>query len=157
MAASRSIFRVLTETHESVKEVMNRGNIRLHQDVKKGMFVALLYAVLDPQKKTMTFSNAGQVQPILFSSEKSKPEYIDTEGDRFPLGIIKDCHYEEMRRSLKRGDILVFYTDGVVEAVNEQGELYGFERFLTSIDEGRDLMANELLEKLIEDVLRYVG
>ena len=157
MAASRSIFRVLTETHESVEEVMNRGNIRLHQDVKKGMFVALLYAVLDPKEKIMTFSNAGQVQPILCSSEKSKPEYIDTEGDRFPLGIVKECHYQEMRVSLKRGDILVFYTDGMVEAVNDKDELYGFERFLTSIDEGRDLMANELLEKLIEDVLRYVG
>jgi sigma-B regulation protein RsbU (phosphoserine phosphatase) len=157
MAASRSIFRVLTETHESVEEVMNRGNIRLYQDVKKGMFVALLYAVLDPQKKTLTFSNAGQVQPILFSSGKSKPEYIDTEGDRFPLGIIKDCHYEENRISLKHGDFLVFYTDGMVEAVNDKGELYGFERFLKSIEEGRELNVNELLEKLIGDVLYYVG
>jgi len=56
MAASRSIFRVLTETQESVEEVMNRGNRRLHQDVKKGMFVALLYAVLDPKEKMLTFS-----------------------------------------------------------------------------------------------------
>jgi serine phosphatase RsbU (regulator of sigma subunit) len=157
MAASRSIFRVLTETHESVEEVMNRGNIRLHQDVKKGMFVALLYVVLDPQEKTLTLSNAGQVQPIIYSREKSKAAYIDTRGDRFPLGIIKECRYQEMRILLKQGDVLVFYTDGMVEAVNEKGELYGFERFLTSIEEGRDLMANELLEKLIEDVLRYAG
>jgi serine phosphatase RsbU (regulator of sigma subunit) len=157
MAASRSIFRVLTETHVSVEEVMNRGNARLHRDIKKGMFVALLCAVLDPKEKTMAFSNAGQVQPILCSSEKPKAEYIDTEGDRFPLGIIKDCHYQETRVSLKQGDILVFYTDGMVEAVNDKGELYGFERFLTSIEEGRKLSANELLDKLIGDVLRYVG
>jgi len=157
MAASRSIFRVLTETDESVGEVMNRGNARLHRDVKKGMFVALLYAVLDPKEKTMTFSNAGQVQPILCSLEKSRAEYIDTEGDRFPLGIIKDCHYQETRISLKQGDILVFYTDGMVEAVNDKGELYGFERFLTSIEEGRELRADELLDKLINDIMLYVG
>jgi serine phosphatase RsbU (regulator of sigma subunit) len=157
MAASRSIFRVLTETHESVAEVMNRGNTRLHQDVKKGMFVALLYAVLDPKEKTLTFSNAGQVQPILCSPEKLQAEYIDTEGDRFPLGIIKECHYQEMRVSLKRGDILVFYTDGMVEGVNDKGELYGFERFLTSIEEGRGLSPGDLLEKLINDVMLYVG
>lgn len=157
MAASRSIFRVLTETHESVGAVMNRGNIRLHQDVKKGMFVALLYAVLDPNEKTMTFSNAGQVQPILCSPEKKKAEYIDTEGDRFPLGIIEDCHYQETRVSLKQGDILVFYTDGMVEAVNDKGELYGFDRFMESIEEGRELSANELLEKLINDISLYVG
>jgi len=157
MAASRSIFRVLTESHESVEEVMNRGNARLHRDVKKGMFVALLYAVLDPKEKMMTFSNAGQVQPILCSPEKSKAEYIDTEGDRFPLGIVKECHYQETRVSLKQGDILVYYTDGMVEAVNDKGELYGFERFLTSIEEGRALRADEILEKLISDIMVYVG
>jgi serine phosphatase RsbU (regulator of sigma subunit) len=157
MAASRSILRVLTETHASVEEVMNMGNTHLHRDIKKGMFVALLYVVLDPQEKTLTLSNAGQVQPIIFSSGKSKPEYIDTEGDRFPLGIIKECHYQEMRVSLKQWDILVFYTDGMVEAINEKGELYGFERFLKSIEEGRELGADELLEKLINDVMLYAG
>jgi sigma-B regulation protein RsbU (phosphoserine phosphatase) len=140
-----------------VEEVMNRGNLRLHQDVKKGMFVALLYAVLDPKEKTLTFSNAGQVQPILFSAEKSKAEYIDTEGDRFPLGIVKKCHYQATRFAVNKGDILVFYTDGIVEAVNDKGELYGFERFLASIEEGRELGADELLEKLIKDVMQYVG
>jgi len=157
MAASRSIFRVLTESHESVEEVMNRGNARLHRDVKKGMFVALLYAVLDPQEKIMTFSNAGQVQPILCSLGKSRAEYIDTKGDRFPLGIVKECHYQETQVSLKQGDILVFYTDGMVEAVNDKGELYGFERFLTSIEEGQGLRAEEILEKLISDIMLYVG
>lgn len=157
MAASRSIFRVLTETHESVEEVMNRGNLRLQQDVKKGMFVALLYAVLDPKEKTLTFSNAGQVQPILLSPEKSKAEYIDTEGDRFPLGIVKKCNYEATRVQLQPGDILVFYTDGIVEAVNEKGELYGFERFLVSIEAGQELDADKLLEKLLHDVMQFVG
>lgn len=157
MAASRSIFRVLTETHESVEEVMNRANARLHRDVKKGMFVALLYAVLDPKEKTLTLSNAGQIQPILCSLAKPKPEYIDSEGDKFPLGIVKDCHYEETRVLLRQGDILVFSTDGIVEAVNEKGELYGFERFLASIEEGRGLSSDELLEKIIKDVTLYVG
>jgi len=157
MAASRSVFRVLTETHETVEGVMNRANARLHQDVKKGMFVALLYAVLDPKERRLTLSNAGQIQPILCSKAKPRPEYVDTEGDRFPLGIVKDCQYQETCVLLKQGDILVFSTDGIVEAVNDKGELYGFERFLASIEEGRELGAHELLEKLIKDVSLYVG
>jgi serine phosphatase RsbU (regulator of sigma subunit) len=157
MAASRSIFRVLTETNESVEAVMNRANARLQRDVKKGMFVALLYAVLNPAEKTLTLSNAGQIQPILCSPEKPKPEYVNTEGDKFPLGIVKDCHYEETKVSLKQGDVLVFSTDGIVEAVNDKGELYGFERFLASIEEGQGLSADELLEKIIKDVMFYVG
>jgi sigma-B regulation protein RsbU (phosphoserine phosphatase) len=157
MAASRSIFRVLSEAHSSVEAIMNRGNARLHQDVKKGMFVALLYAVMDRQRMTLTFSNAGQVQPVIFSQNQSKPTYIESEGDRFPLGIIKECHYQETCLPIKPGDIVVFYTDGMVEAVNDKDELYGFDRFLTSIEEGWELSASALLDKLIGDVMRYVG
>jgi sigma-B regulation protein RsbU (phosphoserine phosphatase) len=83
--------------------------------------------------------------------------YIDTEGDRFPLGIIKDCDYQETQVQLKQGDTVVFYTDGVVEAMNGKGELYGFERFLTSIEKAKELDANTLLEKLMDDVESYVG
>jgi serine phosphatase RsbU (regulator of sigma subunit) len=157
MAASRSIFRVLAEAHTSVEQVMSIGNARLNRDIKKGMFVALLYAVLDPRRRTLTLSNAGQTQPIICPAEKSTPVYIDTTGDKFPLGILRKCRYEETQVSLKRGDSLVFYTDGVVEAMNDKEELYGFERFMASIEAGRELGANDLLEKLMEDVSRYVG
>jgi sigma-B regulation protein RsbU (phosphoserine phosphatase) len=157
MAASRSIFRVLSESYASVKEVMSLGNIRLKQDIKKGMFVALLYAVLDPQQKIMRLSNAGQTQPVICSADNPKPRYIDTEGDKFPLGIVRECDYQEAYVPLKRGDNVIFYTDGVVEALNEEKELYGFERFLNSIEEGRELGADLLLGKLMDDVIQFAG
>jgi serine phosphatase RsbU (regulator of sigma subunit) len=157
MAASRSVLRVLAQSHTSVEEVMTIGNACLHRDIKKGMFVALVYAVLDPQQKMLTLANAGQTQPILSRKDQSAPEYINTEGDRFPLGIVRRCKYLETHVSLKPGDTLVFYTDGVVEAMNTKEELYGFERFMTSIEEGRTLGAEALLAKLMDDVSRYVG
>jgi sigma-B regulation protein RsbU (phosphoserine phosphatase) len=121
------------------------------------MFVALLYAVLDPQQKIMTLSNAGQTQHVICSVDDPKPAYIDTEGDKFPLGIVGECDYQETSVSLKRGDAVIFYTDGVVEAVNDKNELYGFDRFLSSIEGGKELKANLLLEKLMDDVTCYVG
>jgi serine phosphatase RsbU (regulator of sigma subunit) len=157
MAASRSIFRVLAEFQTSVRDVMSVGNLRLKQDIKKGMFVALVYAVLEPQQKTMTLANAGQTQPILCRSGQSEPAYIDTTGDRFPLGIIKDCDYQETQMLLRQGDTLVFYTDGIVEAVNDKKELYGFDRFMTSIKEAKGLEANLLMSKLTDDVMNFVG
>ena len=157
MAASRSIYRVLAEAHSSVEEVMFIGNQRLIRDIRKGMFVALIYAVWDPKEKTLTLSNAGQTQPILCAADKSEPFYITTDGDRFPLGIVKDCHYQQTHVPLNQGDIVVFYTDGMVEAMNGKEELYGFERFMTSIDEGRELDVDTLLEKLMDDVSRFVG
>lgn len=155
MAASRSIYRVLAGEHSSVEDLMSVGNRRLNKDIKKGMFVALIYAVLDAAEKTLTLANAGQTQPIMCRDDSSAPIFIDTEGDKFPLGIIKDCQYQETRMILKKGDTVVFYTDGVVEAMNSKGELYGFDRFMNSISEGRGMNASHLLNKLTEDVLRY--
>src|SRR5215475_4044247 len=157
MAASRSIFRILTETYTSVEQLMAIGNTLLKRDIKKGMFVALAYTVWDSQHKMLTLSNAGQTQPILCSSDGSKPVLIDTPGDKFPLGIVKKCHYQETQVSLQSGDVLVLYTDGVVEAMNDKGKMYGFERFMAAIEAGRGLSANALLEKLMNDVSRYVG
>ena len=100
MAASRSIFRILTEAYTSVEELMAIGNTLLKRDIKKGMFVALAYTVWDSQHKTLTLSNAGQTQPILCPSDGSKPVYVDTPGDKFPLGIVKKCHYRRNPGSL---------------------------------------------------------
>jgi serine phosphatase RsbU (regulator of sigma subunit) len=156
MSATRSVFRVLSEASHSVRDVMIISNARLKYDIKKGMFVALLYAVLDPAQKTLILSSAGQTQPILCSSA-SPPVYIETEGDKFPLGIIKDCDYQETNVALKQGDTVLFYTDGIVEAMNEKEEMYGFDRFLASIEEGKNLEADTFMEKLLNDVSRFVG
>ncbi len=87
---------------------MARGNQRLHKDIKKGTFVALLYAVVDPEQRVLRLANAGQTQPIICPGDRTKPVYIDTEGDRFPLGIVRNCRYQETRLPLRRRDTLVF-------------------------------------------------
>jgi serine phosphatase RsbU (regulator of sigma subunit) len=157
MAAARSTCRVLSEGHSSVEELMTVGNRRLNSDIKKGMFVALIYAEIDSVGKTLTFSNAGQTQPIICSRDSSGASYIETEGDRFPLGILKESEYQERLVQLREGDTIVFYTDGVVEAMNAKGELYGFERFMSAVEEGKHLGAQPLMNKLMDDVSRYMG
>src|SRR5262249_39161616 len=114
MAASRSTYRVVAESYPSVADVMTIANKRLSRDMQRGKFVALLYAVVDPRQRSLTLSNAGQTQPILCRSGDSKPSYVDSEGERFPLGIVGDCRYEETQLALGRGDVVVFYTDGVL-------------------------------------------
>lgn len=156
MAGARSTYRVLLDADPPVREVMTLANQRLQKDIRKGMFVALLYAVLDPAARTLTLSNAGQTQPVLCAAGAA-PSYITTEGDTFPLGIVPDCDYQEAKLSLAEGDIVVFYTDGAVEAMNAQEELYGFDRFLDAVNEGRALDAQSLLDKLFDDVARFVG
>ena len=159
MTASKSVFRLLSEDQLSVGEIMKRANNQIKKDITraKGMFVALLYAVLDKDNKTMGMCSAGQTQPILLSAETGEATLIETEGDAFPLGIIDDPDYQETMLQLESGDMLIFYTDGVVEAMDKKEKMYGFERFLQVIKANSGLDAEIFLEKLIDDVNRFVG
>ena len=89
--ASRSVFRMLSEENLTVSESMMRANRRLKKDIKSGMFVALLFAVMDSQGKMLTLCSAGQTQPVLMSAKTSEATLVETLGDTFPLGILEDA------------------------------------------------------------------
>jgi len=157
MSASRSIFRMLSEENVSVGEIMIRANRRTKKDVKSGMFVALLYAAIDATAKTVTLCSAGQTQPIHLSSKTGKASLIETVGDTFPLGILEDVNYEETYIHLTKGDVVIFYTDGIVEAMNEREEMFGFDRLLELVQTSQALDADELLKKIIDQTNAFVG
>jgi serine phosphatase RsbU (regulator of sigma subunit)/CHASE2 domain-containing sensor protein len=159
MTASKSVFRLLSEDQLSVGEIMKRANLQIKKDITKakGMFVALLYAVLNVDDKSLGMCSAGQTQPILLSSKTGEATLIETEGDAFPLGIIDDADYQETQLQLYSGDLIVFYTDGVVEAMNKKEKMYGFDRFLEVIKVNKGLGADKFLEKLIDDINSFVG
>ncbi|MCP4622482.1 MAG: SpoIIE family protein phosphatase [bacterium] len=157
MSASRSVFRMLSEETHSVSESMMRANRRLKKDIKSGMFVALLYAVVDAKEQNLTMCSAGQTQPIYLSSKAAEANLLDTEGDTFPLGILDDVNYEETRCQLTPGDKVIFYTDGIVEAMNEQEEIFGFERLLEMVKSSKADTAEELMNEIIASVHDFAG
>jgi serine phosphatase RsbU (regulator of sigma subunit) len=157
MSASRSVFRMLSEAGLSVGESMIRANRRLKQDVRTGMFVALLYALLNAKERTLTLCSAGQTQPIHLSAKNGKASLVETQGDTFPLGILDDADYEETRLPMETGDKVVFYTDGIVEAMNEHKEMFGFERLLDLIQRSQSLNADDLLKEIVDQVNTFTG
>jgi serine phosphatase RsbU (regulator of sigma subunit) len=157
MSASRSVFRMLSEEVLSVNESMMRANRRLKKDVKPGMFVALLFAVLNSQNRTMTLCSAGQTQPVLLSAKTAETSLVETRGDTFPLGILDDTAYEETRLRLEGGDKVILYTDGVVEAMNEQKEMFGFDRLLNVVKNSQTTTAETLLEEIKNKLDVFAG
>ncbi|MFO8085897.1 MAG: SpoIIE family protein phosphatase [Desulfobacterales bacterium] len=149
MSASRSVFRMLSEEQISVGEIMNRANRRTRQDIKPGMFVALLYAVLNSKDKTLSLCSAGQTQPIYWSPKKGAARLVETLGDNFPLGIIGDADYRETLLHLGNGDKVVFYTDGIVETMNDKHEIFGFDRLLELVQEAGTTTAEALRKKIL--------
>lgn len=126
MSATRGMLRSLAEACCSPGEVLSQLNQLLVNDFPAGKFVTMVYAVLNPASRTLIFANAGHLRPLL----------IDENGDRFldverglPLGL--SCgDYSETEISLSNGSRLIFYSDGITEAVDPRDEEYGLCRLV---------------------------
>jgi sigma-B regulation protein RsbU (phosphoserine phosphatase) len=124
MSATRGMLRSLAEACCTPGEVLTKLNELLVHDFPAGRFVTLVYAVLDPATRSVVFANAGHLRPL----------FIDEQGEHFldvdrglPLGLASG-EYSETRVSLSKGSRLIFYSDGITEAVNHQEEEFGLCR-----------------------------
>ena len=117
-------------------------------------FIALNLAVLDEDKKRVDYANGGQPYPILKRGE----EIIEIESSDLPLGSMKKVEYESVNFDLNEGDILIFHTDGLIEALNTDEEMYGTERLNESVSKIPDSStATEVIQSIVEDVHLFVG
>jgi phosphoserine phosphatase RsbU/P len=124
MSATRGVFRSLAEACCTPSEVLTRLNQLLVDDFPAGKFVTMVYAVLDPSTRTVVFANAGHLRPLFIDNEGE--HFLDTERG-LPLGL--SCgDYSETSITLSEGSRLIFYSDGITEAVNADGEEYGLCR-----------------------------
>jgi sigma-B regulation protein RsbU (phosphoserine phosphatase) len=124
MSATRGMLRSLAEACCTPSEVLTKLNGLLVEDFPAGRFVTLVYAVLDPAARTITFANAGHLPPLLVDGNNSR--FLDTERG-LPLGL--SCgEYSQSTVALSPGSRLVFYSDGISEALNPADEEYGVDR-----------------------------
>jgi serine phosphatase RsbU (regulator of sigma subunit) len=156
MAVARSIARSEARDHVAPPAVMRETNRWVAHDVPHGTFVALSYATLDPRTRRLAVASAGQLAPLLRRAD-GRLEYLQPPGPTLPLGIIPDVPYRQLEVALSPGDTLVFYTDGVVEAHNPRGELFGFERLEALLARDGDLPPETLIERVLLAVGEFSG
>ncbi|MGO9603204.1 MAG: SpoIIE family protein phosphatase [Candidatus Binataceae bacterium] len=124
MSATRGMLRSLAEACSTPAEVLDKLNGLLVEDFPAGKFVTLVYAVLDPAARSITFASAGHLRPLLV--DDSGPRFLDTERG-LPLGL--SCgDYSQSTVALSKGSRLVLYSDGISEASNREDEEYGLDR-----------------------------
>lgn len=154
MAFSRTVIRAQAPWHSRVSGTIRDANTMIEQDARSGMFVTLFFGIIDMEKKSMTYVNAGHNPPLLLRKDGSV-EYLAPTG--IALGAMEGMDYGEETVALDDGDCMVFYTDGVTEAVNIRDEQYGEERLLQVCTANRDSGAREILEKIREAVFSHAG
>jgi sigma-B regulation protein RsbU (phosphoserine phosphatase) len=153
MALSRTLVRANVAEDTTASQAMEKANHLISQEAKMGMFVTLFYAVLDPQKKRLQYVNAGHNPP--FVAKKGSRDVILLRAKGIAMGVIDDAALEEKDIDLDKNDIVVFYTDGITEAINGAGEQFGEKRLVETINDNIDLPPKELIARVKDTVFTF--
>jgi serine phosphatase RsbU (regulator of sigma subunit)/anti-sigma regulatory factor (Ser/Thr protein kinase) len=148
MATTRSILRSVAQGATAPSKVLEQANDLLHPDIPPKMFVTCLYAILDPQNGRLWYANAGHDLPY----QRHENTVSELRATGMPLGLMPGMSYEEKETLLMPGDSVLFYSDGLVEAHNPNGEMFGFPRLMSLLKKRVDdpAMTNFLLDHLKE-------
>jgi serine phosphatase RsbU (regulator of sigma subunit) len=152
MATTRTMLRASAQRLDSPGEVLKRVNDVIVRDIPPNMFITCLYAILDPETGLLRFANAGHDLPYRRrrrTSSSGGAEELRATG--MPLGLLPGMSYEEKEIVLQRGDSVLFYSDGLVEAHDPEREMFGFPRLQGLVGAHRSdgpAMVNFLLAEL---------
>jgi sigma-B regulation protein RsbU (phosphoserine phosphatase) len=122
---------------------------------QNGSFITAFYGIYDPANRTMTYARAGHNPPRLKRCQDGSLLALDR-ADGLPLGIMPEGSYDECVQQLQPGDQIVFYTDGITEASNQEGKLFGTER-LDDVLENCSLQASALLDSVLRCVAEFAN
>ena len=135
-------------------EVLERVNETLLARIPQNMFVTCFYAILDPERGNLTYANAGHDLPYLHRNGAA--EELRARG--MPLGLMPGMGYEEKKTILQAGEAVVFYSDGLVEAHDPKGEMFGFPRLRALVAEhGAEKEERSLGDLLMKELYSFVG
>ena len=152
MASAHSMLRAVGQTSNSSEDVLRRVNEALFSDIPANMFVTCFYAILEPKSGSLSYANAGHDLPYL---HRNCGEAEEMRARGMPLGLMPAMSYEEKQTILEAGEAALFYSDGIVEAHDPKGEMFGFPRLRGLIAEHGD---NRSLENfLLEELYSFTG
>jgi len=152
-SATSSMLRAVAQAFgsSSAGEVLSRVNETLVARIPANMFVTCFYTILEPNSARLSYANAGHDLPYLWRGGDA--EELRAKG--MPLGLMPGMEYEEKQIELDYGEGVLFYTDGLVEAHDPKGEMFGFPRLRALIAEHGEERA--LGDFLLEELYSFVG
>ncbi len=134
-------------------EVLERVNEALLARIPPNMFVTCFYCILDPRSGGLTYANAGHDVPYV--RRRGDGGEVELRARGMPLGLMPEMSYEEKEITLQAGEVALLYSDGLVEAHNSNGEMFGFPRLRTLVaDHGEEPSLGDFL---MEELYTFVG
>jgi sigma-B regulation protein RsbU (phosphoserine phosphatase) len=153
-ALSRTLLRTMAITGRPPAAAVATANDLILADTRAELFVTLFYVILEPTTGKIAYVNAGHPPPLLVRVESGEVEELRTGG--MAMGVLPSLEYEERTAHLDPGDVLLLYTDGIVEASDNAGRLFGRERLAEAARAARHEPALTLGERIEAAVALFV-
>jgi len=156
MAITRGLLQSETVHEKSPGKLLLDINRSLYADlVSSELFITMCYFVYNPHNRQLAYANGGHNPTILLRADADEAQLLDAEG--MAIGFLDEVDFQEKNIELAPGDLLVLYTDGIVEAEDENQDPFGMERFLAPLKEAGNRPADKILEGLYHAVLNHIG
>jgi serine phosphatase RsbU (regulator of sigma subunit) len=152
MSTTCGMLRLAAQSSSSPGEMLQRVNETLFPYIPSNMFVTCFYCILDPKSGTLSYANAGHDLPYLHRDGAA--EELSATG--MPLGLMPGMRYEEKESILEAGEAALLYSDGLVEAHDPKGEMFGFPRLRALVAEHAE-EERPLGKLLMEELYSFVG
>ena len=159
MTLTKGALQAYGAEEASPRKVLSRINSIVYRSVARGIFISMIYAVIDTNTRKVRFARAGHNPLVYFSTEKKDARLLSPSGIALGLdnGDKFAANLDEMEISLMPGDSLIFYTDGFSEAMDPKSNEFGEDRLVKLIESTRELPAKEMLTKIESEVRRFAG
>lgn len=154
MSSLHAAVRAQSQTRASISEVMGEINGYIFENSPSNKFLTLFYGELDPQTGVLTYSNGGHNAPMLVRAS-ADVERLDTGG--LPIGMMQGVSYQEASITFERGDVLVIYSDGITESINEREEEFDEDRLIEVVKNNLGRSASGIRDRIDEALSRFVG
>jgi phosphoserine phosphatase RsbU/P len=155
MAVSRATIRTMAMSGHRPADVLAQANELIVRDSRSDLFLTAAYAELETDSGRLTYALGGHNRPLWRRAADGQIEELATSG--IFLGSFSDIEIEECSVELAPGDVVLFYTDGVTEAMNAESEFFGEERLHTTIASAAGSSAEQVLEAVLAAVRDFVG
>lgn len=154
MAEVRAFLRAFTKMDSNPAEILTRLNDELIVDLQSEQYITLILAILDPKKHSLIYASAGHVPAFLLNHSGHVDYTMESTG--LPLGFSKDYKITNSDAiKLTTENVVVFFTDGVMEASTPRGKEFGFEQALAIINSHQQTSAQQIVEHLYKEIRSY--
>jgi sigma-B regulation protein RsbU (phosphoserine phosphatase) len=155
MAMCRTMIRSIAFSGRSPAQTFLRTNELMLKESRANLFLSAMYIILEPESGRLVYANGGHSRPLLYRSKTE--EITELRSDGIILGTFEEISIEEKEITISPGDVLLFYTDGVPDATDATGALFGTDPLLQIIADHKDGSAKQIADTILESINHFTG